>query len=162
MDFGDEEPAYSIMGDGVVIRSQVGHDCEIPAIDESEPVKTETPVKEARTESQEIPGVEERAWPFRRTAERETVDISGESVLDYKGGFAEDFKWSIILANTQFRGAKTLFKKLNNYVYDDDYDCYVCMVNLDEDEMYRFLNGTNYACPYYRLDDEYGVVRHQL
>ncbi|MCR5730252.1 MAG: DUF6472 family protein, partial [Ruminococcus sp.] len=40
-----------------------------------------------------------------------------------------------------------------NFVYDDDYDCYVCMVNLDEDEMYRFLQGTNYACPYYRLDD---------
>ena len=34
-----------------------------------------------------------------------------------------------------------------NYVYDEDYDCYVCMVNLDEDEMYRFLSGTNYACP---------------
>ena len=33
--------------------------------------------------------------------------------------------------------------------------------NLDEDEMCRFLQGTNYACPYYRLDDEYGVVRHQ-
>ncbi|MBQ6212778.1 MAG: hypothetical protein IJJ57_07805 [Ruminococcus sp.] len=48
-----------------------------------------------------------------------------------------------------------------NYVYDEDYDCYVCMVNLDEDEMARFLQGTNYACPYYRLDDEYGVVRHQ-
>lgn len=48
-----------------------------------------------------------------------------------------------------------------NYVYDDDYDCYVCMVNLDEDEMARFLAGTNYACPYYRHDDEYGVVRHQ-
>ena len=26
-----------------------------------------------------------------------------------------------------------------NYVYDEDYDCFVCMVNLDEDEMYRFL-----------------------
>ncbi|SFW39997.1 DUF6472 family protein [Ruminococcus flavefaciens] len=48
-----------------------------------------------------------------------------------------------------------------NYVYDEDYDCYVCMINLDEDEMYRFLQGTNYSCPYYRLDDEYGVVRHQ-
>ncbi len=48
-----------------------------------------------------------------------------------------------------------------NYVYDEDYDCFVCMVNLDEDEMYRFLQGTNYSCPYYRLDDEYGVVRHQ-
>ena len=120
MDFCDEEPGYSIMGDGVVIRAQIGHDCEIPAIDESEPVKAEAPFKEEAAASQEIPGVEEKVWPFRRTAERETVDISGESVLDYKGGFAEDFKWSVILANTQFRGAKTLFKKLNNYVYDDE------------------------------------------
>lgn len=30
-----------------------------------------------------------------------------------------------------------------NYVFDEDYDCYVCMVNLDEDEMYRFLQGTD-------------------
>jgi len=121
MDFSDEEPVYSVMGDGVVIRAQVGHDCEIPAIDESEPVKTEASLKEETSEDQEIPGAEERIWPFRRTAvERETVDISNESVIDYKGGFAEDFKWSIILANTQFRGAKSLFKKLNNYVYDDE------------------------------------------
>lgn len=48
-----------------------------------------------------------------------------------------------------------------NYVYDDECDCYVCLVDLDEDEMARFIQGTNYACPYYRLDDEYGVVRHQ-
>ncbi|MBQ8786280.1 MAG: hypothetical protein IJZ61_01445 [Oscillospiraceae bacterium] len=49
-----------------------------------------------------------------------------------------------------------------NYVYDEDWDCYTCMVNLDEDEMGRFLSGANYDCPYYRLDDEYGVVRHQM
>lgn len=49
-----------------------------------------------------------------------------------------------------------------NYVYDEDYECYTCLVNLDEDEMYRFVNGTNYACPYYRPDDEYGVVKHQM
>ncbi len=49
-----------------------------------------------------------------------------------------------------------------NYTYDDEYDCYVCLVNLDEDEMYRFMSGTNYACPYYCLDDEYGVVKHQM
>ncbi len=48
-----------------------------------------------------------------------------------------------------------------NYVYDEDYECYVCTVNLDEDEMYHFLSGTNYSCPYYRSDDEYAVVRHQ-
>lgn len=49
-----------------------------------------------------------------------------------------------------------------NYVYDDDYECYICMVNLDEDEMQKFLSGTNYSCPYYHLDDEYGIVRKQM
>lgn len=47
-----------------------------------------------------------------------------------------------------------------NYVYEED--CYVCLVNLDEDEMYRFLTGRQNECPYFRLDDEYGVVRHQM
>ena len=49
----------------------------------------------------------------------------------------------------------------SNYVYDEDSDCYVCMVNLDEDEMYRYLSTPNYDCPYFSLDDEYGVVKHQ-
>jgi hypothetical protein len=49
-----------------------------------------------------------------------------------------------------------------NYGYDEDYECYCCMVNLDEDEMYRFLSGTQQECPYFRLDDEYAVVRHQM
>lgn len=48
-----------------------------------------------------------------------------------------------------------------NYVYDEECECYCCMVNLDEDEMYRFLTGSHKACPYFKLDDEYGVVRHQ-
>ena len=49
-----------------------------------------------------------------------------------------------------------------NYSYDEDYECYTCEVNLDEDEMYRFLSDTFYQCPYYQLDDEYAVVRHQM
>lgn len=48
-----------------------------------------------------------------------------------------------------------------NYVFDEDWESYSCMVNLDEDEMYRFLNEPNYGCPYYKLDDEYAVVRKQ-
>lgn len=49
-----------------------------------------------------------------------------------------------------------------NYEFDEDDECYSCMVNLDEDEMYRFLTGTQQSCPYYRPDDEYAVVRHQI
>ena len=48
------------------------------------------------------------------------------------------------------------------YEYDEDYECYVCQMDLDEDEMYRFLTNTNKNCPYYKYGDEYSVVRHQM
>ena len=47
------------------------------------------------------------------------------------------------------------------YEYDEDYECYVCQCNLDEDEMMRFLTNTKFECPYFRLQDEYGIVRKQ-
>lgn len=50
----------------------------------------------------------------------------------------------------------------SNYIYDEDYDCYECDVSMDEDEMARFLFQTRFECPYYRSDDEYEVVRHQM
>lgn len=49
-----------------------------------------------------------------------------------------------------------------NYVYDEEYEYYVCEVNLDEDEMGSFLRGTIKNCPYYRREDEYAVVRKQM
>lgn len=48
------------------------------------------------------------------------------------------------------------------YEYDEDYECYVCQMSLDEDEMYRFLTNTYQDCPYYKFGDEYSVVRHQM
>ena len=39
-----------------------------------------------------------------------------------------------------------------NYVYDEDYECYVCMVDLDEDDMSRFLSGGDFDCSFYQLD----------
>ena len=45
--------------------------------------------------------------------------------------------------------------------YDDELEEYCCDVNLDEDEMVRFLTSSNYQCPYYRLYDEYGIVKKQ-
>lgn len=47
------------------------------------------------------------------------------------------------------------------YEYDDEYECYVCSMNLDEDEMYRFLKGSFDNCSYYRAGDEYSIVRKQ-
>lgn len=47
------------------------------------------------------------------------------------------------------------------YIYDDEDDSYFCSVNLDEDEMYRFLSSSDYACPYFVMYDEYKIVRKQ-
>ena len=35
-------------------------------------------------------------------------------------------------------------------------------MDLDEDELVRFLSDAYYDCPYYRNGDEYRVVRKQL
>ena len=50
----------------------------------------------------------------------------------------------------------------SNYVYDEEEDAYLCEVNLDEDEMAHFMMGASWECPYYSLDDEYRIVRHQM
>ena len=50
----------------------------------------------------------------------------------------------------------------SNYEYDDDYECYTCLINLDEDELYHFITNQVKACPYYSYDDEYKIVRHQM
>ena len=49
-----------------------------------------------------------------------------------------------------------------NYEYDEEYECYVCIQNLDEDEMFRFVQGDFRECPYYQLGDEYRIVRKQM
>ena len=48
-----------------------------------------------------------------------------------------------------------------NYVYDAEYECFECVASLDEDEMVRFLSASFENCPYFVLDDEYGVAKKQ-
>ena len=50
----------------------------------------------------------------------------------------------------------------NIFVYDDEDECYVCDMDLDEDDMVRFMTDHRNSCPYYRNGDEYQVVRHQM
>ena len=47
------------------------------------------------------------------------------------------------------------------YDYNEEYECYECEVNLDEDELYRFMQGGSFECPYFTPYDEYKVVRKQ-
>ncbi len=48
------------------------------------------------------------------------------------------------------------------YDYDEDYECYFCRMNLDEDETVRFMSGRNASCPYFRFYDEYKSVQRQI
>ena len=48
-----------------------------------------------------------------------------------------------------------------NLVFDEEMQEYVCDIDMDEDEMLRFMTYANYNCPYYRADDEYRIVRKQ-
>ena len=48
------------------------------------------------------------------------------------------------------------------YDYDEEWDTYTCQMNLDEDEMVRFLTASFDNCPYFQLDDEYRIVRKQM
>ena len=48
------------------------------------------------------------------------------------------------------------------YSYDDEYECYTCLMELDEDEMYSFVLGNFNNCPYYKFGDEYTIVKKQI
>ncbi|MCR5653120.1 MAG: DUF6472 family protein [Ruminococcus sp.] len=48
-----------------------------------------------------------------------------------------------------------------HYVFDDEYECYFCDINLDEDEMARFMSQSTDNCHYFQLYDEYKIVEKQ-
>ncbi len=47
-------------------------------------------------------------------------------------------------------------------MYDEDYEDYVCDINMDEDDYSRLVQSHYKECPYYRDGDDYKVVRHQM
>ena len=63
--------------------------------------------------------------------------------------------------NTIYDESKYTYQDLHSQ-YDEEEEYYVCEINLDEDEMYKFLTDSWKSCPYYRNNDEYKVVRHQM
>ena len=60
------------------------------------------------------------------------------------------------------RPKETTCESCMYFDYDEASDCDVCTLDLDEDEMYRFLQGKNASCPYYRYYDEYKSVHKQI
>lgn len=49
-----------------------------------------------------------------------------------------------------------------HYEYDDEYECYTCEMDLDQDEMEHFIRGNMNRCPFYDPGDEYKIVRKQM
>lgn len=50
-----------------------------------------------------------------------------------------------------------------HYEYDDEMACYICEMNLDEDEMVLFLQHRFEACPYpyFSFSDDYKLAGRQ-
>ncbi len=48
-----------------------------------------------------------------------------------------------------------------HYDYDEEFDEYYCMMDLDEDEHYRFFSSGQNRCPFYRQGDDYTLARRQ-
>ncbi len=48
-----------------------------------------------------------------------------------------------------------------NYEYDEEYDCYSCIIDMDEDDLERLNYFSHRGCPYFRPGDEYTIVRKQ-
>ena len=59
-----------------------------------------------------------------------------------------------------FGGSKC--EQCRHYEYDEYYETYTCGVDLDEDEMARFMSDTFRDCPYFDPDDDYKIVRKQM
>ncbi|MGN1122184.1 MAG: DUF6472 family protein [Eubacteriales bacterium] len=48
------------------------------------------------------------------------------------------------------------------YREDEDTGYSICSMSLDEDEMLYFLKGNFSNCPYFKLYDEYDIVKKQI
>jgi hypothetical protein len=57
---------------------------------------------------------------------------------------------------------KTDCESCLNYSFDEEYDCYICQVNLDEDDMGRFISNTVLHCPHFQYNNEYKIVNKQI
>ena len=47
------------------------------------------------------------------------------------------------------------------YNYNEYYGTYECEVNLDEDDLARFMSSTIDNCAYFRFSDDYKIVEKQ-
>jgi len=46
------------------------------------------------------------------------------------------------------------------YDYDEEFDCFVCLMQIDQDDMARVMERHS-RCPYYRQGDDYYLASKQ-
>jgi len=47
------------------------------------------------------------------------------------------------------------------YYYDEEYEEYICTMDMDEDEYAKLASGRYEQCPFFRDNDEYKTARKQ-
>ena len=62
----------------------------------------------------------------------------------------------------KFQEENDIIIKYEYYTFDEDYEEYVCDMDMDEDEYIRLISDSHYECPYYRNGDDYRIVRKQM
>ena len=50
------------------------------------------------------------------------------------------------------------------YSYDEEYKEYNCEIGdmMDEDDVWQMMSGGSTGCPYFRMGNEYSIVRKQI
>ena len=51
------------------------------------------------------------------------------------------------------RSGRTSCDTCAYYIYDEEYDAYLCDANMDEDDYMRLRAEERFQCPYYRNGD---------
>lgn len=49
-----------------------------------------------------------------------------------------------------------------NYVYDEEFEEYVCQVYMDEDDMAEYYAQERRSCKFFRNNNEYSIVHKQI
>lgn len=57
--------------------------------------------------------------------------------------------------------ADMLCENCENLEYDEEYEDYVCVVDMDMDDLEQLMATGRSRCPFYRVRDDYRIVRRQ-
>lgn len=57
---------------------------------------------------------------------------------------------------------KTNCEDCMNFFYDEEFEEYVCAVDMDEDETAQIMANPQKSCPYFRFGDDYTIVKKQI